>query len=96
MARSIDEVIAGLPKARRERVEAKAARLARDMIEDADSLGDIRKAVSWVSTRNQAGSADDVVAKVHAWGDRKRRFSQRQILLAQDVLMKQGWIAGYS
>ena len=32
---------------------------------------------------------DDVVAKVHAWGDRKRRFSQRQILLAQDVLMKQ-------
>lgn len=48
--------------------------------------------VHWVCTRNQAGSADDVVAKVHAWGDRKRRFSQRQILLAQDVLMKQGWI----
>lgn len=42
MGRSIDTVIARLPKARRERVEAKAARLARDMIEHADSLGDIR------------------------------------------------------
>lgn len=37
MTRRIDEVIAGLPKARRERVEAKAARLPRDMIEQADS-----------------------------------------------------------
>lgn len=50
MARSIDEVIAGLPKARRERVEAKATRLARDMIEHADSLGDIRKAMSKTQT----------------------------------------------
>ena len=50
MARNIDEVIAGLPKVRRERVEAKAARLARDMIEHADSLGDIRKAMSKTQT----------------------------------------------
>jgi transcriptional regulator with XRE-family HTH domain len=46
MGRSIDNVIAGLSKARRERIEAKSARLARDMIEHADSLGDIRKAMS--------------------------------------------------
>ncbi len=32
MARSIDEVIAGLPKARRDRIEAKAAVLVRDML----------------------------------------------------------------
>ena len=50
MARSIDAIIAGLPKARRERVEAKAARLARDMIEHADSLGDIRRAMSKTQT----------------------------------------------
>lgn len=50
MARSIDEVIAGLPKARRDRVEEKAARLAREMIEHADSLGDIRKAMSKTQT----------------------------------------------
>ena len=46
MGRSIDEVIAGLPKARRDRIEAKAVRLANEMIEHADSLGEIRKAMS--------------------------------------------------
>jgi len=46
MGRSIDSVIAGLPKARRERIEAKAVRLAREMIEHADSLAEIRRAMS--------------------------------------------------
>lgn len=50
MGRSIDAVIAGLPKARRDRVEAKAARLAHDMVEHADSLGEIRKAMSKTQT----------------------------------------------
>ena len=50
MARSIDEVIASLPRARRERIKSKAARLARDMIEHADSLGEIRKAMSKTQT----------------------------------------------
>ena len=50
MARSIDKVIASLPRARRDRIETKAARLARDMIEHADSLGEIRKAMSKTQT----------------------------------------------
>lgn len=48
--------------------------------------------VHWVSTRDRANSADHVLAKVYAWGERKRQFSKRQILLARDVLMKKGWI----
>ena len=48
--------------------------------------------VHWVSTKDRANSADHVLAKVYAWGDRKRQFSERQILLAWDVLMKKGWI----
>lgn len=48
--------------------------------------------VHWVSTKDRANSADHVLAKVYAWGDRKRQFSKRQILLARDVLMKKGWI----
>jgi hypothetical protein len=32
MPRSVDEIIAGLPKARRDRIESKAAVLARDML----------------------------------------------------------------
>lgn len=46
MGRNIDDVIAGLPKARRDRIETNAVRLANEMIEHADSLGDIRKAMS--------------------------------------------------
>ena len=50
MARCIDDVIASLPKARRNRIETKAARLASDMIEHADSLGEIRKAMRKTQT----------------------------------------------
>lgn len=50
MARSIDSVIASLLKARRDRIETKAARLAGEMIEHADSLGEIRKAMSKTQT----------------------------------------------
>ena len=46
MGRRIDDVIAALPKARRDRIEAKAVRLATEMIEHADSLGEIRRAMS--------------------------------------------------
>lgn len=46
MGRSVDELIAGLPKARRLKVEAKSQQLAREMIDHADSLGEIRKALS--------------------------------------------------
>ena len=48
--------------------------------------------VHWVSTKDQVRGPDDVLAKVYAWGDRKRQFSTRQILLARDVLIKKGWI----
>ena len=46
MGRSVDELIAGLPKARRLKVEAKSQQLARVMIDHVDSLGEIRKASS--------------------------------------------------
>ncbi len=47
--------------------------------------------VHWVVTWEGARTADDVLAQTYAWGDRKRRFSARQIHLALDVLMKKGW-----
>ena len=47
--------------------------------------------VHWVVIREGARTADDVQAQTYAWGDRKRRFSPRQIHLALDVLMKKGW-----
>ena len=49
--------------------------------------------VHWVATREDARNAEVAVAKVHAWGDRKRRFSNRQIGIAFDALRSKGWLA---
>ncbi len=47
--------------------------------------------VHWVVTQEGAKTVDGVLAQTYAWGDRKRRFSRRQILLALDVLVQKGW-----
>jgi hypothetical protein len=49
--------------------------------------------VHWVATRENAASADDAVAKVYAWADRKKRFSSRQIGIAFETLRAKGWLA---
>lgn len=49
--------------------------------------------VHWVATREDAGNAEIAVARVHAWGDRKRRFSNRQIGIAFDTLRSKGWLS---
>lgn len=48
--------------------------------------------VHWVICREQAGSVDDVIAKIYAWNQRKKQFSPRQIKLAIDMLSRKGWI----
>jgi O-acetyl-ADP-ribose deacetylase (regulator of RNase III) len=47
--------------------------------------------VHWVVTRENATTVDDVVSRVYEWSERKKRFSERQIALALDVLRCQGW-----
>ncbi len=49
--------------------------------------------VHWVANRENATTADDVVAKVYAWNDRKKRFSPRQIGIAFQTLRSKGWLA---
>jgi len=49
--------------------------------------------VHWVATRESAASLDVVVTKVHAWNDRKKRFSQRQIAIALETLQSKGWLS---
>jgi O-acetyl-ADP-ribose deacetylase (regulator of RNase III) len=49
--------------------------------------------VHWVVAREGAQAEDDLVRRVYAWNERKRRFSPRQIALARDVLARKGWIA---
>lgn len=49
--------------------------------------------VHWVATRENATGAEDAVAKVYAWNERKKRFSPRQIGIAFDTLRANGWLA---
>ncbi|MBF0423010.1 MAG: macro domain-containing protein [Magnetococcales bacterium] len=48
--------------------------------------------VHWVAARENAATAEDVIAKIHAWNDRKVQFSDRQIRIALDVLGRKGWL----
>ncbi|NMH16543.1 Appr-1-p processing protein, partial [Tepidiphilus sp. B18-69] len=48
--------------------------------------------VHWVMTREGVRRFDDVVASIHDWNPRKRRFTPRQIGIAIDRLANQGWL----
>ena len=48
--------------------------------------------VHWVATREGAHTDEEVVAQTYGWGQRKKRFSQQQIVLARRVLSDQAWL----
>ncbi|GIX10385.1 macro domain-containing protein [Elioraea sp.] len=48
--------------------------------------------VHWATKEVPAATADEIVENVHAWNERKRRFSPRQIRVALDTLVRQGWL----
>ena len=48
--------------------------------------------VHWVTTKENATSKEQVVAKVHQWNKPKSQFTPRQIELAYNILKKEGWI----
>jgi transcriptional regulator with XRE-family HTH domain len=84
MGRNIDNVIAGLPKARRDRIETKAVRLASEMIEHADSLGDIRKAMSKTQSEiaRELGVGQVAVAQLEKRSDLLLSTLQRYVRAA--------------
>jgi O-acetyl-ADP-ribose deacetylase (regulator of RNase III) len=50
--------------------------------------------VHWIASKEGARSIEDIVRMTYAWNDRKKRFTERQITLAANVLLSKGWIAG--
>ena len=48
--------------------------------------------VHWVIQHEGAASLENVIEHTHAWNERKKQFSHRQIKLAVDVLSKQSWV----
>jgi len=65
-----------------------------DLIEGFESpFGlELLSSVHWVICREEQVSADNLVARVHSWNERKRRFTSRQIGIAADVLARKGWV----
>lgn len=47
--------------------------------------------VHWVLEHENVASRDDLVERTHGWHERKKRFSPRQIGLAADALILEGW-----
>ena len=48
--------------------------------------------VHWVVVRDKKSTRADVVSTVHGWGERKQRFTARQIDLALDRLQSRDWL----
>lgn len=48
--------------------------------------------VHWVASKEHAKTAEEVIARIYAWSDRKRLFSDRQIRIALGVLGRKGWL----
>ena len=84
MGRSIETVIASMPKARRERIETNAARIARNMIDHADSLSEIRKAMSKTQTEiaRELGVGQVAVAQMEKRSDLLLSTLQRYVRAA--------------
>lgn len=55
MGRNIEEIIAGLPKERRSKIEKASRRMAREMVAYADSLAEVRRAFSKTQAEVGAG-----------------------------------------
>ena len=48
--------------------------------------------VHWVMARESPDNLSEVISRVHAWDERKKMFSARQIRLAANTLAEKGWI----
>ena len=49
--------------------------------------------VYWVINRESASTTEQVLAKVHAWNQRKLQFTSKQVEIAHQVLVGQGWVS---
>jgi O-acetyl-ADP-ribose deacetylase (regulator of RNase III) len=54
---------------------------------------ELLSSVHWVMRNEPVRSLDDLVARTYAWNDRKQQFTERQIGIAADILIRQGWVS---
>ena len=84
MGRTIDQIIATLPKARQRKIAAKSQKMAREMIEHADSLRAIRKALfkTQVEMARELGVGQVAVAQLEKRSDLLLSTLQRYVRAA--------------
>ena len=73
----------------RERLERVA-----DLVEGFESsFGlELLATVHWVAAERPAATDEEIIDATYAWGNRKQRFSERQIRLALRTLKEKGWL----
>jgi O-acetyl-ADP-ribose deacetylase (regulator of RNase III) len=74
--------------------QARLNRVA-DLVEGFESpFGlELLSTVHWTATHDGARSIDEILRLTYAWSERKKKFSERQITLAANVLFRKGWIS---
>ena len=48
--------------------------------------------VHWIVKNENASNLEEVISKIYNWYERKKQFSEKQIKIALDVLIKNNWI----
>lgn len=48
--------------------------------------------VHWIVKNENASNLEEVISKIYNWNERKKQFSEKQIKIALDVLIKNNWI----
>jgi O-acetyl-ADP-ribose deacetylase (regulator of RNase III) len=48
--------------------------------------------VYWVITKEGARTVEEAIQKIHAWSERKKQFSPKQINLAYNTLIEKAWV----
>ena len=48
--------------------------------------------VHWIVKNENASNLEEVISKIYYWNERKKQFSEKQIKIALDVLIKNNWI----
>ena len=88
---TIDDAVAFLRKY--PRTQERLTRVI-DLVEGFESsFGlELLATVHWVAARQSTKTDDEVVAFTYAWNPRKRQFTERQLMLALDVLRNKAWL----
>jgi O-acetyl-ADP-ribose deacetylase (regulator of RNase III) len=65
-----------------------------DLIDGFESMYglELLSTIHWVVNKDGAKTLEEVIDKTYQWNDQKKQFTQKQIKLALDILLKKNWI----